>query len=114
MASAMYASSDAWSILLMFSCFVISCIIEECGILLCAQGGLAERLKAAVLKTVKPRGFVGSNPTTSASIYAGQKLLLTCFLFTRTYELPHPSVKSPSEEGLFLLAACHLAARHLA
>lgn len=30
------------------------------------RGGLAEWLKAAVLKTVKPKGFVGSNPTASA------------------------------------------------
>ena len=29
-------------------------------------GGVAEWLKAAVLKTVKPQGFVGSNPTASA------------------------------------------------
>lgn len=29
-------------------------------------GGVAERLKAAVLKTVEPRGSVGSNPTASA------------------------------------------------
>lgn len=29
-------------------------------------GGMAEWLKAAVLKTVKPQGFVGSNPTASA------------------------------------------------
>ncbi len=30
-------------------------------------GGMAEWLKAAVLKTVVPRGTVGSNPTSSAS-----------------------------------------------
>ena len=30
------------------------------------RGGVAEWLKAAVLKTVKPQGFVGSNPTASA------------------------------------------------
>ena len=29
-------------------------------------GGMAEWLKAAVLKTVVPRGTVGSNPTPSA------------------------------------------------
>ena len=29
-------------------------------------GGVAERLKAAVLKTVVPKGTVGSNPTSSA------------------------------------------------
>ena len=31
-------------------------------------GGMAEWLKAAVLKTVVPRGTVGSNPTPSAII----------------------------------------------
>jgi MoaA/NifB/PqqE/SkfB family radical SAM enzyme len=31
------------------------------------RGGMAERLNAAVLKTVKPKGFVGSNPTPSAT-----------------------------------------------
>ena len=30
------------------------------------RGGMAEWLKAAVLKTVVPRGTVGSNPTSSA------------------------------------------------
>ena len=30
-------------------------------------GGVAERLKAAVLKTVVLKGTVGSNPTSSAS-----------------------------------------------
>ncbi len=30
------------------------------------SGGVAERLKAAVLKTVKCNSFVGSNPTSSA------------------------------------------------
>ncbi len=30
-------------------------------------GGVAEWLKAAVLKTANPQGFVGSNPTASAS-----------------------------------------------
>ena len=29
---------------------------------------MAERLKAAVLKTVMPKGIVGSNPTSSARI----------------------------------------------
>ena len=31
-------------------------------------GGMAEWLKAAVLKTVVPQGTVGSNPTSSASL----------------------------------------------
>ena len=31
-----------------------------------AYGGMAEWLKAAVLKTVEPQGSVGSNPTSSA------------------------------------------------
>ena len=31
-------------------------------------GGMAEWLKAAVLKTVVPQGTVGSNPTSSARI----------------------------------------------
>ena len=31
-------------------------------------GGMAEWLKAAVLKTVEPQGSVGSNPTASASL----------------------------------------------
>ena len=31
------------------------------------KGGMAEWLKAAVLKTVEPQGSVGSNPTSSAS-----------------------------------------------
>ena len=30
-------------------------------------GGVAERTNAAVLKTADPQGFVGSNPTPSAS-----------------------------------------------
>ena len=30
-------------------------------------GGVAERTNAAVLKTADPKGFVGSNPTPSAS-----------------------------------------------
>ncbi len=32
------------------------------------NGGMAEWLKAAVLKTVVPRGTVGSNPTPSATV----------------------------------------------
>ena len=32
----------------------------------CAAGWVAERFKAAVLKTANPQGFVGSNPTPSA------------------------------------------------
>ena len=32
-------------------------------------GGVAEWTKAAVLKTVVPSGTVGSNPTSSASLY---------------------------------------------
>gem|GEM_PF-6131897 len=37
-------------------------------------GGVAERLKAAVLKTVKCKSFVGSNPTSSAmkTIFCGE------------------------------------------
>ncbi len=31
-------------------------------------GEVAERLNAAVLKTAKPKGFVGSNPTLSANV----------------------------------------------
>ncbi len=31
-----------------------------------SRGGMAEWLKAAVLKTVVPKGTVGSNPTSSA------------------------------------------------
>ena len=31
-----------------------------------SRGGVAEWLKAAVLKTVEPQGSVGSNPTSSA------------------------------------------------
>ena len=31
-----------------------------------SRGGVAEWLKAAVLKTVEPQGSVGSNPTASA------------------------------------------------
>ena len=38
--------------------------------LLDRHGWVAERLKAPVLKTGKPKGFVGSNPTPSASIIA--------------------------------------------
>ena len=33
------------------------------------RGQVAERLKAAVLKTANPQGFVGSNPTLSASLH---------------------------------------------
>jgi hypothetical protein len=33
----------------------------------CAAGWVAERFKAAVLKTANPQGFVGSNPTPSAN-----------------------------------------------
>ena len=32
-------------------------------------GGMAEWLKAAVLKTVEPQGSVGSNPTSSARLH---------------------------------------------
>ena len=32
-------------------------------------GGMAERLNAAVLKTVVPQGTVGSNPTSSAILW---------------------------------------------
>ena len=38
-----------------------------CYIALVDFGGVAERLKAAVLKTVKCQSFVGSNPTSSAT-----------------------------------------------
>ena len=38
-----------------------------------SSGGMAEWLKAAVLKTVVPRGTVGSNPTSSA--IKGEKII---------------------------------------
>ena len=40
------------------------------------QGGVAERFKAAVLKTAVPRGTVGSNPTPSATFGAGKSACL--------------------------------------
>ena len=42
-------------------------------------GGMAEWLKAAVLKTVVPQGTVGSNPTSSARYVTGQAICLACF-----------------------------------
>ena len=39
-----------------------------------ACGGVAEWSKAAVLKTVEPRGSVGSNPTASASIIPDRQI----------------------------------------
>ena len=39
------------------------------------SGGMAEWLKAAVLKTVVPRGTVGSNPTPSATSQALKEYL---------------------------------------
>lgn len=36
------------------------------------KGGVAEWLKAAVLKTVVPQGTVGSNPTSSAEHITGE------------------------------------------
>src|SRR2546425_894719 len=35
------------------------------------HGGVAERLKAAVLKTAGPKGLAGSNPASSANNFAG-------------------------------------------
>ena len=42
-------------------------------------GGMAEWLKAAVLKTVVPQGTVGSNPTSSARYVTGRAICLACF-----------------------------------
>ncbi len=42
---------------------------------------MAERLNAAVLKTVVPRGTVGSNPTSSASEAPTHVLRYVRFLF---------------------------------
>ncbi len=39
------------------------------------SGGMAEWLKAAVLKTVDPRGSVGSNPTPSANTFSFGKFI---------------------------------------
>lgn len=44
-------------------------------------GGMAEWLKAAVLKTVEPQGSVGSNPTSSASEAPTHVLRYVRFLF---------------------------------
>ncbi len=41
-----------------------------CAILKPYIGGVSERLKEAVLKTVVPKGTVGSNPTASASFFS--------------------------------------------
>ena len=46
-----------------------------------SHGGVAERLKAPVLKTGEARASVGSNPTLSA------KCFLICF-FIRSAEVP--------------------------
>ena len=43
------------------------------------RGGVAEWLKAAVLKTVVPQGTVGSNPTSSARYITGRAICLACF-----------------------------------
>ena len=40
--------------------------MASCGERKHPQGGMAEWSKAAVLKTVEPKGSVGSNPTSSA------------------------------------------------
>jgi hypothetical protein len=44
-----------------------------------SHGGMAEWLKAAVLKTASLKGDVGSNPTPSARKFAKQILLLTIY-----------------------------------
>lgn len=41
---------------------------------MCRCGGMAEWLKAAVLKTVIRKRIVGSNPTSSASFLKGRRM----------------------------------------
>jgi hypothetical protein len=47
-------------------------------------GGVAERLKAAVLKTVRPqKGLVGSNPTPSAMLVLVVRRTVGCAVSTK-------------------------------
>lgn len=53
----------------MWGLFYILNLTMKYAILTICFGGMAEWLKAAVLKTVVPQGTVGSNPTSSAKSF---------------------------------------------
>lgn len=63
---------------------------------------MAERLNAAVLKTVVPRGTVGSNPTSSASELSTHVLRYVRFLFqTQNPQGGFEPMRCKQPSGLF-------------